>query len=255
MAEEIVKKEEFSPFVIMDKLDDELIIAELEGKVLDTLVYHYKDKGQELWGLSKAGVDEATGELAKRGEVIREVDVDVTWDDSFFYAKAKAGRYVVSREGQEVLLDTKFGSKRQDKKWKRGTDEEKENPFAYELAITKACRNASIRLIPKAIQQAVIEAAKKKGGVKQVSQEENKPPISNPIGKNSDAENHLKQKCLAENIGWETFMEFCHVELKITSSPDSIEDMPIEKSREIFKNFETYKNKLRVWHTQTYGDK
>ena len=64
------------PFKLMDELDDELIVKELQGQLPEVLTYHFKDKGQEVWGLSKAGVDEATSELAKQGEVIRELEIN-----------------------------------------------------------------------------------------------------------------------------------------------------------------------------------
>ena len=74
-----IEKDESLPFRIMDSLDDELIIQELEGRLPEILTYHFKDKGQEIWGLSKAGVDEAKGELGKQGECIRELEVTFTF--------------------------------------------------------------------------------------------------------------------------------------------------------------------------------
>jgi hypothetical protein len=165
----LIQKDDSLPFRIMDALDDELIIAELEGRMPEVLTYHFTDKGQEVWGLSKAGVDEATGELAKQGEVIREIELDFTDGENEAFFKVKAGRFVISKNGQEILLDTKFGTKRQSKKTVKGND----NSFWYEQGSIKACRNASMRLIPKTIVQAVIENAKQKGKVKEVKKEDN----------------------------------------------------------------------------------
>ena len=176
----LIQKDESLPFRLMDALDDELIIAELEGRMPEILTYHFSDKGQEIWGLSKAGVDEATGELAKQGEVIRELELNFTDGREEAYFTVKAGRYVISKDGQEILLDTKFGTKRQAKKTATGKD----NTFWYEQGSIKACRNASMRLIPKTIVQAVIENAKKKGRVKEVKEE--KPPLQEPQRKNGD---------------------------------------------------------------------
>jgi len=165
---EIEKRDDSLPFRLMDALDDQLIIAELEGRMPEILTYHFSDKGQEVWGLSKAGVDEATGELSKQGEVIRELELNFTDGETEAFFTVKAGRYVVSRDGKEILLDTKFGTKRQSKKTARGND----NTFWYEQGSIKACRNASMRLIPKTIVQAVIESAKQKGKVKEIKKEE-----------------------------------------------------------------------------------
>ena len=167
----LVQKDNSLPFKLMDALDDALIIAELEGRMPEILTYHFSDKGQEVWGLSKAGVDEATCELSKQGEVIRELELNFVDGKEEAYFIVKAGRYVISKQGQEVLLDTKFGTKRQGKKTISGKD----NSFWYEQGSIKACRNASMRLIPKTIVQAVIENAKSKGKVKEVIPEE-KPP-------------------------------------------------------------------------------
>jgi len=166
MSEELVKKEEFNVFSIMDQLDDKLIIGELEGKLPDVLTYHFTDRtrNKEIWGLSKSGVDEASGELAKKGEVIREIDLQYTIQEDEAFFICKVARFLISKEGKEVMLDVKVGSKRQPKKDQYG----KLNPFWFEQGATKASRNATMRLIPATIKEAVIEYAKKQGKVKEV---------------------------------------------------------------------------------------
>ena len=166
MSEELVKKEEFNVFSIMDQLDDKLIIGELEGRLPDVLTYHFTDKARnkEIWGLSKSGVDEASGELAKKGEVIREIDLQYTIQEDEAFFICKVARFLISKEGKEVMLDVKVGSKRQPKKDQYG----KLNPFWFEQGATKASRNATMRLIPATIKEAVIEYAKKQGKVKEV---------------------------------------------------------------------------------------
>jgi hypothetical protein len=168
----LVTRDESLPFKLMDALDDQLIIAELEGRMPEILTYHFSDRGQEVWGLSKAGVDEATCELSKQGEVIREIELSFIDGKDEAYFTVKAGRYAIAKNGQEVLLDTKFGTKRQPKKTAKGND----NGFWYEQGSIKACRNASMRLIPKTIVQAVIENAKSKGKVKEVEKEDSSEP-------------------------------------------------------------------------------
>ena len=170
---EVAAKEEFTPFVLMDKLDDDMIVQELEGRMPEVLTYHFSDKGQEVWGLSKAGVDEAKGELAKKGEVIRELDVNFQDNENEALFWVKAGRYVVSKDGREILLDTAIGFKRQPKKYDRTGNL---NPFWFEQGGIKACRNASFRLIPKSVTQAVIEYAKQKGKVKEVKPDKPSTP-------------------------------------------------------------------------------
>jgi hypothetical protein len=163
-----IEKDESLPFRIMDSLDDEMIIQELEGRLPEILTYHFKDRGQEIWGLSKAGVDEAKGELARQGECIRELEANFVEKEEEVFFTVKAGRYIVSRDGKEILLDTAFGFKRQSKKFPSGAI----NPFWFEQSGIKAARNASLRLIPKSIVQAVIEHAKQKGKVKDISDDD-----------------------------------------------------------------------------------
>ncbi|HAX98971.1 MAG TPA: hypothetical protein DCY12_08845 [Candidatus Atribacteria bacterium] len=161
-----------TPFWLMDRLDDELIKAELEGKLPDVLTYHFQDGGKEIWGLSKAGVDEAKAELAKKGEVLRVLDVQFIDGDKDGKFIVKVGRYAISSTGQEVLLDTTAGFKKQEKNTLTG----KENKFWFEQGGVKAQRNAFHSLIPKTIIQGVIEYAKKSGKVKEVKHEPKPEP-------------------------------------------------------------------------------
>lgn len=147
------------PFVAMDKLDEELIIAELQGQQVDTLVYQFENQGRVVTGLSKAGVDAVCREMAKQGEVIRELELNVLDNGTEYIAHVKAGRFAiqVTPDGvqRDVLLDTVFGVKRQPKTFENG----KLNPFAYEQAVSKAARNAKIRLLREDLKQVVIKAA------------------------------------------------------------------------------------------------
>lgn len=151
-------------FRLMDTLDDKQIIEQLEGRLPEVLTYHFKDRGDEVWGLSKNGVDECRSEMAKKGEVIRELECDCIdqGDEAFF--KCKAGRYLLSSDGKEVLLDVAFGFKRQPKKSPRGVY----NSFWYEQGSIKSCRNAVSRLIPSPIKEAVIAYAKAGGKVREL---------------------------------------------------------------------------------------
>lgn len=165
-----------TPFWLMDRMDDDLIKQELEGKMPDVLTYHFEDKGREIWGLSKAGVDEAKAELAKKGEVLRVLDVQFVDGEKDGKFIVKVGRYVISNAGQEVLLDTTAGFKKQDKKKKARDGREYDDPFWFESGGVKAQRNAFHSLIPKTIIQGVIEYAKQHGKVKEVKNSEHPQP-------------------------------------------------------------------------------
>jgi len=186
---------EVSPFALMDKLDDELIAAELEGRIKDIWVYHFKTKKGEVWGLSKIGIDEACRELSKRGEVIREISLEHQVDPidpEYMLFKAQAGRYaVIYKEGvrEEILLETVFGTKRQwrkqlvekevinkETKEKKVIKVEEPNPYWYEQGSIKALRNARARLIPEEIKTAIIAFAKEKGKVKEIIEKKPEKP-------------------------------------------------------------------------------
>ena len=72
-------------------------------------------RGQDVTGLSIAGVEEATRECGRRGEAIRVIRHEWSQDDDAVYATVDAGRFAISRDGQEVLLDTAIGAKREAK--------------------------------------------------------------------------------------------------------------------------------------------
>lgn len=217
-------KDETLPFVLMDRLDDVLIIEELEGRMPDILTYHYNDGKQEVWGLSKGGIDECTNELSKKGEVIRELELVFTdgKDEAFF--QVKAGRYAVKNDGTEILLDTKIGVKRQPKKHPRGSD----NPFWYEQGSIKACRNAAFRLIPKAITQAVIEYAKQHSKVKEVEvKPEDNPP--NPPQENKPQTQSSKTSDSTGCISKAQVSRFWAIAKATGANNDTIKNWLIEK--------------------------
>lgn len=105
-------------FELMDRLDDMLLLREMEGIAATDLMYVIKgDDGKDQEALSKAGVDECCVRLARSGEAIREEEVHVVMDgigfDQVALVQAKATRYALSNTGVEVRLDSNFGFKRQ----------------------------------------------------------------------------------------------------------------------------------------------
>lgn len=173
----------YDPFVAMDRLDDELILAELQGRIADALAYSFEQGGKQVVGLSKAGVDATVREMAKQGEVIREMSLDWRDNGDEVLFTAKAGRYVVKTDNEsgqviEVLMDTAFGCKRQSKKMPKGGD----NPFWFEQGSMKAARNARMRLIREDLKQQVIALAAKQGKTRRLSAEDAPPDDAPPAG-------------------------------------------------------------------------
>ena len=171
----------WEPFSLMEQLDDEAILAELRGGTLGAYVYSFQQDGHEVTGLSKVGVDMAVSQMALKGEVIREDDVKVEWSpdrqEVFFIVKAQ--RFLVSKDGRELLLQTAMGAKRQEvymkvhprdrfgrpdmAKW-----EKVEDPFFFEKGMSKAARNAKRRLIPEDLIVKIVTEAAAQGKTKKV---------------------------------------------------------------------------------------
>lgn len=174
----LVKRDD-AIFRVMDKLDEQAYLDELKGRVVDSWVYHFTQEGKELWGLSKVGIDEASSELAKAGEVIRELDMQVLNDPDADYERyvVKAGRFAVklnaqTGESHEILLETVFGTKRQCKTQTLRNGRTAPNGFYFEHGTMKAARNARARLIPVSIKAKIIAFAKEQGKVRTIKHEE-----------------------------------------------------------------------------------
>ena len=141
-------------YLAFDRADDALIAERLKGRSLSAMVYHFKQQGQDVYGLGVDGAEACKREMAKNGEIIDEESVKLEKDtDREAYFLAKATRYAY-HGATRVMLDSAIGSKRQSK-W---TPSGSANPFWFEQGCTKAMRNAILRLTPELIKQQVIEA-------------------------------------------------------------------------------------------------
>ena len=149
-------RDSMAAYLAFDRADDALIAERLKGRSLSAMVYHFKQQGQDVYGLGVDGAEACKREMAKNGEIIDEESVKLEKDtDREAYFLAKATRYAY-HGATRVMLDSAIGSKRQSK-W---TPSGSANPFWFEQGCTKAMRNAILRLTPELIKQQVIEAYK-----------------------------------------------------------------------------------------------
>ena len=168
-------REPLDIFAHFDALDDEAIVNELEGRLVQSAVYHFNQQGKELWGLGKTGVDWCATELAKKGYIIRDEDLSYSQDPTdpaYILFTAKVGKYFVDKTGMEAKVDAAIGTKRQWTKLKRQDGSTLPDAFWYEKGSQKAIRNARMRLIPEETKAAIITAAKAGGRVKDVKEAE-----------------------------------------------------------------------------------
>lgn len=181
----IVKRESQDIFARFDGLDDDVIVAELEGRLVDTAVYHFNQDGKELWGIGKVGVDWCANELTKQGYVLRDEDVEHSidpTDPAYVLLKAKVGLFLVAKDGAEARVSTAIGTKRQSVKLRKRDGSTVPDGFWYEKGSQKALRNARLRLIPEEVKAMIIARAKEGGKVRVVTDRE-LPPVTRAVGR------------------------------------------------------------------------
>lgn len=159
------------PFVLMDRMDDKLILEEIEGRISDTWVYHFEQGGKQVWGLSKVGIDQCSREMAKSGEVMRVMEESIMpcpMSDEHVIFKAKVARIAVKSDGTQIELDNTVGTKRQ---WIRMMSYGKviDDPFFIEKGMSKAIRNAKAALTTDELKAKIIAKAKEERRVKKIA--------------------------------------------------------------------------------------
>lgn len=169
---EITQHQELDIFQRFDALDDKIIIDELENRVIDKWVYHFKPKdAPEVWGLGKAGIDGCARELSKKGIALREEEVTVQVDPTnsqYILFTARVAKHFVDEAGGEAMVESAIGTKRQWTKMELRGGKVVVDPYWYEKGSIKALRNAKSRLIPEEIKAQIITFAKSKGKVREI---------------------------------------------------------------------------------------
>lgn len=113
-------------FQSMERRDEQQVLAEMRGEILEEFVYQIEVNGRKVTNLSYAGVKEA---IRRRGRVENlEVRTEETDEEI---------RAIVRVRDHENCIDVVGAS-----------TAEKGKPFAYTLAVNKAERNAFAKLIP-----------------------------------------------------------------------------------------------------------
>jgi len=142
-----VKEDPGYPYTVFDKLDENQILAEIQGRV--TTQWVYEVNGEK--GLAKKGVDQCMLELCKAGWFFKDLEVKCVTDPGdeefrLFTARVQGFRY--TKEGAQVDMGINIGSKRQNIYIKFKNGGRKLDDFWYEKGCAKALRNAKARFIP-----------------------------------------------------------------------------------------------------------
>jgi len=156
------KKEVPSDFELMDREDEEQILAELRGVPVDKFIYK-NSRGQ--FELSYAGTKWAVREMANQGEAIRidghpKIERCVI-DPEYITVTILAKRVKVDREARaETLLDTTLGSARGWIKQKLNDGRVIPDEHFFTKTVSKATRNVQQSLMPQDFKKEIIEALK-----------------------------------------------------------------------------------------------
>ena len=149
------------PYVAMERADEGQVLAEMQGRFIQELVYSFSQGGQDVTGLSLAGVRETVRTMNSRGLSrirISEREPKITETDDYYQVMVYAED---TANGGGA-----WGVKRQEKRHAKGSV----NVFAMEMALSKAQRNAQRALIPEYFVKAMIEEfMAKRGSVKRVN--------------------------------------------------------------------------------------
>jgi len=136
--------DEKHPFGEMAKIDEEQIVAEIEGRILDKYVYEIPRKDKVEFCLTYAGIKTI---IQKMGGV-SIVDVIVNETENTYRAKAivvdkKRDIQVIGIAEQSKYMITKNGRE--------------EDPFALQKCVSKAIRNAYRLIIPEYVATELIK--------------------------------------------------------------------------------------------------
>jgi len=170
-----------SAFQVFDALDDEAIVAEIEGRPIETWCY----AAEGGLRLSKKGVDQCILELERQGWFYEEETLQCQQDPTnpeFVLFSAKVKKFRITQDGKRIECGTTIGTKRQSVLMKKRDGTLEEDPFWYEKGAMKAIRNAKLRTIPSELEQKIISLAKAQGRVRSIeAQELPRPPMQNAL--------------------------------------------------------------------------
>lgn len=151
---ELEPPKEGNAFEIMEKRDEEQILAELKGELLEDFVYSFEVGGRKVTGLSWAGVKEA----ARRMGSIKMLSLDIDDLGDSWMARAKVKDLVNDLEMYGVSLQSKT---------MKSKGREIIDVFALQKCVSKAQRNAIRSILPEKFIAKMIEwtLENKKGGL------------------------------------------------------------------------------------------
>ncbi|MDI6860340.1 MAG: hypothetical protein QMC85_07580 [Methanocellales archaeon] len=131
--------EEYREYIVMERKDEDQILAEIKGEILKEYVYSFPSGGRQVTGLSYAGVKEVARRLGSI--TLSDLKIDEREDS-----------YTVQVKATDKIRDFQmWGVAKQPKKMKLRDGTEVEDQFALQKAVSKSQRNALRAIIPEKI--------------------------------------------------------------------------------------------------------
>jgi vacuolar-type H+-ATPase subunit E/Vma4 len=142
----IVPANDAEAFLLMEKRDEEQIVATLEGKYLDEFVYSFQQGGKTVEGLSWVGIQEAARAYGGIRCSIEKMKIDRNAKEIVVMVEAfdeQTKSSAIGASSQAIMMKTARGVM--------------EDSFALQKAISKAQRNAKRQLLPQSLLRQWIE--------------------------------------------------------------------------------------------------
>ena len=132
-------------FGLMERRDEDQILAELRGHYLEEFVYSFEAGGRRVIGLSWAGVKECAYRLGGINvESCEVLELEDAWR-------------VVAKAVNKVDGSSRWGACQQPKKMRYRDGAEVVDEFALQKAVSKAQRNAIRALLPEIFIKTFID--------------------------------------------------------------------------------------------------
>src|SRR5437867_832988 len=131
---------------LSEQADEEQIIREMKGEILNSYIYSFNQGGREVTGLSYAGVKQA---IRKRGRY------------ELVPCKCCNQHVHIDEDETEIRAIVKVHDKVNDVEFLGASGADRKKPFAYVLAVNKAERNAFRKLLPEKELSEIIKEYKR----------------------------------------------------------------------------------------------
>lgn len=152
----------------MDRADEELILDELMGRAIDTMVYSFNQDGKLLTDLTVSGVNETVRLMNERGGTQIGISNQTPIVDEFREGEKDYYRVLVFARDARFPESGRWGTAVEPKLMTLKSGKTKWDKFALTKALNKAQRNALRAFIPEDFRQHVIALYLGQGKVKEL---------------------------------------------------------------------------------------